>query len=602
VKAAIERSSNFVLGTNDSGAPDEIREQEVSRLINGRVSLQGGSIIRRGGTWSPNDAAVDAGFVSNLPVGAIEWELASGAKQIVVLNRFNRRLLYSDDGGVTWAIGGAMGSGSTVKDKRWSFAVVREGSQNTLCMAGGFTTSYQWDGSTLSAISGIPSGVRFLATHGNRLIAAGHAGPAVVASKVADVDDWSIASGGWTVQATTHDGDEEITGLFKLGSVIMVFKRESVGYIEGFGYTTLQVETGAQGISRSVGCIAHRSIAPLGDSGVMWLSERGFESYYIGGQVTLESRNMQSFVDSILMAEIVETGFSVPSAIWLPQEREYWCAVPVGSLYVGELQDASFGRTSNTYIFCFRPPTKDSPKAMWAFTFGENPGSVFSGNDGTPFSLTRDADGILCLVEDTTGQQVTVGRGGALRLIERNEYGLDVHLANDGTLGIGLGGFTNTGEFDGGLLPCSLVTVDFAGNLSRPAMFTTQGWFYYLDDHDVPDDGRRADGVLDVRDIRMVTRLRPLMFGARFNRKRVTRVTVQSAQITAATVAIRVFGDGAAGVEKAITLPASTRGRAMQGDCRPSARGRVIDIELTTSDPIDLHAIEALATVYRERM
>jgi len=595
MRLASEQTTSFALGANDSAAQDGYRPEESQRIVNFRPTLQGRSIKVRGGTWSPMGIAIPT--TTYAPVGAKRWVLTDGTQQIVMLDT-NNDLWYSNDEGLTWTDGGNIG-GAT-KAKRWSFAVIREGAANVLCLAGGHTSSYQWTGSSLSAISNIPSGVSLLAVHGNRLIASGHSGIDVAASKVGDIDVWAEPDG-WTVKAATHDGDTEITGLFTLGSVIMVFKRESVGYIEGFGFNTLQVETGARGLSRSVGCIAHRSIAPLGDSGVMWLSERGFESYYLGGQVTLASERMQAFVDSILMDEITSNGYGIPSAIWLPREREYWCAVPVGAFYIGELGNAN-GYLGNTYIFCYRPPTQTTPDAMWCFKFADNPSSTTTNSDQTPYSLSVDSDGFLGLNTDTTGQEVTVGNGGALQLVARNEYGLNVHIENNGALSLGVAGFTKTGEFNGDLLPSSLIVLDRGGELSRPAMFSLMNWFYYLDDASVGDDGRRADTVIsDVRDIEAVSRLRPLLFGAQFNRKKAKRVRVQSSQIKASTVNVRVYADGVAGATQALTIAGSSRGRALESTARVGGRGRVLEVELTTADQVDIVACDVLAQVLSDR-
>ena len=55
-------------------------------------------------------------------------------------------------------------------------------------------------------------------------------------SKVADPSVLATADGGLSIQCQAHDDDPEITGIWTHGVVLLVFKRRSMGYIEGFGF------------------------------------------------------------------------------------------------------------------------------------------------------------------------------------------------------------------------------------------------------------------------------------------------------------------------------------------------------------------------------
>lgn len=411
MQLAREVAASFAGGASDSLAPDEYAADQAQVMLNfapsklGHVAryVRGLRQLSIAHHFDPADETVC--------FGAIEFYTAAGVRQIIAswggLN-VGSALFLSTDGGVTFA---PITGGAALEDDYWSFAIYREGSNNILAMANGGASAYQWNGSALSAISNIPSGTKYLAVMGDRLIAAGGDGVTVAASKVGDIDNgYGATDGGYTVKATTHDGDTEITGLFTLGSTLLVFKRKSVGYVEGFGYQTLQVEAGARGLSRSVGCVAHRSIAPCGDQGVMWLSERGFEFYSPGGVVQLASVQQQRFIDRINYAA-VRAFPGLPASVWDAGRHEYVCAVPV-SVGIG---DSVIGQYRNTWSYVFRPPTGDRRAAAY----------MLYPTDEDSSTVVVDDDGMLAISEgDRTGFMGFVNERGMLELGHLPDPGL----------------------------------------------------------------------------------------------------------------------------------------------------------------------------------
>jgi hypothetical protein len=613
-----ERATSFSLGVNDSTAPDEYQPQELAKLVNFRPSLQGNALERRGVTWSPND---DQCFGTNFsPLGGTEWELTSGQRQLVAISDqagSGEGLFYSNDEGRTWTAAAGAINYAGDKNRRVSFATIESGGTNYLCFALGTTLSYKWDGTTLTALSNIPSGVKYLESFNNRLIAAGHSGTRVVASKVGDPDTWA-APDGWNIDASTSDGDNFITGLFQLGPVLMVFKRESVGYIEGFGFQTLQVQTGARGISRSVGCIGSHSIAPLGDYGVMWLSERGFETYTLNsGVIQLASRPMQGFVDAIMKSRIVETGFAVPQGVWLPQKREYWCAVPVGLYSDGTEIVGQPQSLVNNYIYCYRPGSATEPPAQWAVTFADD--NWLFQDTGSSVGITSDTGtypGALYIeVGSRAESQLLVGDDGALRVTQNEEFGLDVtrvSAGNDGNLGFGPSN-NGTYQYSAGnpradMLPQVMFTCDHDGQLSQPCFISYWGWFYYADDTQTTSvEGTSREqplGAFGARDIESICHTRPLLFGDQFTRKQVLRARLQSSQNTNAVFLVRVRSDGSASVAQSLTQTATQRGRPAESKLRTKGKGRIIDVEIESgsqdNDSCALIALEVDARILRK--
>lgn len=432
-----EAQTSFARGVNDSSAPDEYYPDQAQVMINGRPSFQGNAAERMAGQYLLASRQNWTSLAASTCYGAIEFYTAAGVQQIVAA--FDDAMYFSTDGGATFTqITGA----TSLREDYWSFVIYREGSSNVLCSANGGTNSYQYDGTTWATISNIPSGTNLLAVLGDRLVAAGGSGVTVEASAVGNIDDgYGGGTGGWTVKATTHDGDTALTGLFTLGSMLLVFKRKSVGFIEGFGYQTLQVETGARGLSRSVGCVARRSIAPCGDQAVMWLSERGFEYYPLGGLIQLASAHQQRFVGRI-SKEAIRQYPGLPSAMWVPGKQEYWCAVPVANGVTTALSS-----TRNTWTYIFRPPAGDRPPAAY----------MRYPTDSGDSTLTIGTDRMLGFDQgDLTNYMAVVDERGMLDVAKLPDPGLWVHVDGSGMLDVG----ANANH------PSSLFTAD-AGN--RPA-------------------------------------------------------------------------------------------------------------------------------------
>jgi hypothetical protein len=292
-----ESHVSFGRGMNDTAAASEYRRDELAYLLNGRVSFDGNAVERRDGSQRSHSAALNSGAQG---YGGTEFVTAGGTQQLVVF--VGDKMYSSINDGVDWTE-----RATGLPTGRWSLVTMRVGSDNYLICANGGTNSYYWDGTTWAALSNIPDNVKYVAVFNDRLWYAGHSGHTVGASKVGDPQVHATPDG-LSIQAATHDGDTEITGLFTLGNALLIFKRGSFGYLEGFGHRSLMVEVGARGLSRSVGCVAHGTIAPVGDQGVMWLSERGFEFYRLGGEPELVSRPVQNFVDGFSWSNIVASG------------------------------------------------------------------------------------------------------------------------------------------------------------------------------------------------------------------------------------------------------------------------------------------------------
>jgi len=464
------------------------------------------------------------------------------------------KMYTSTNEGATWT---QRATGLT--ESFWSLVIMREGSNNVLCAANGGTNSYQWNGSTWAAISNIPNNVKYLAVHGNRLWASGHSGIDVVASKVGDIDTWSTPDG-LTVKAQTHDGDPKITGLFQLGSVLMVFKSESTGYIEGYGFNTLEVEAGSRGISRSVGCMAPRSIQAVGDQGVCWLSKRGLEHYEMGGVIKPVSRSIQKFIDGVNWSQIRSTPAST-TALWWPQKHEYWCSLPVSS-------------SQNDYMIGYRPPTEERPPALMVHRYAatENDTLFIDGDGYLDVSTTSDRD-----QGDTLfGYLITSLTGGQLMTIDSNG-----HLA-----------FASALHSDATLF---IAEISGAELTTTPMSCGYDGFVRQLEKGDADNQAPGGTGGEAIA-FKLITR--PFFFGQPMRDKRARIVRVASQQPNASTVTVKVKADGVDGTSHSIAYGVAPK--PVVEKVRVGTKGNAQSVELTSTDDVKIGAIELAAAVFDE--
>lgn len=546
-----ERATSFAMGMNDTAAPTDYRQQEVRLMENCRPSFAGTAVERRDGSRKLHATALNGGAFC---WGAIEYYTAGGTQQIIAF--FGDKVYKSEDRGATWTdITGAL----NITENWWSFAIMRVGNTEFLFAANGATNILQWDGTTLSVLTAsagsVPAGVKFLAVANDRLYVAGHNGNEVHASDVGDPTNWDTTQGSFTVRVQTHDGDTEIRALYQFGAALLVWKRRSTNYIEGFGVRTIEVESGPRGASRSVGCAGHRTVAAVGASGVMWLSERGFE-YFDGGRIQLVSRRQQQFVDTINWRAISDDPMR-PVALYYERKHEYWCVVPRTGAF-------------NTAVYVFRLPQSGAPAAAYIFRRAD-PGTasgdyfdtdangyVFIDTAGGGFSTSVDASGYQTIDADQSGDPVEIDSSGYVDIVKSDT----------------LGG--------------ALFVADTDDDLGVPHEGTANGFVMRLDDGDTDFAEPDATGG---NPITMRLEGRPFLYGDPVQRKRARHMRVTFVTPGTATVTMAVEADGTETFNRSVSLNA-TPGEPVAVRERVNGRGRTIVPIIETTEDIQVQALE----------
>ena len=554
MQAQVEQQVSFARGMQDSAAPTEFQQDEVELLLNGRVSFIGNSIDRRKGSAKTHASELNSGAQC---YGATEFFTAAGAQQLCAF--IGDKFYFSANEGLTWTNPSGATSLSTAY---WDTAQMRVGVANLLICTNGSTNIYKWDGTTWGTLSNEPANAKFCAVFNDRLYVAGHSGVTVAASSPGNPDLWASPDG-YTVEVTTHDGEQELTGLYQMATVLLAFKRESTSYLEGFGFATLEVEAGGRGLSRSTGCLAFRSIAQVGEQGVCWLSERGFEFYQLGGQIQLVSRPIQSFLDTIAWTNI-KNGQGIPSAMYWPQKNEYWCGLPAAS-------------SQNDYVFRWRPPTATTPACVMLDKHSTTTSAtVFIGSDGD-----------LQVASDTSRDQVRVVNGSLVTA----KTGLYTEV--DGTTGH---------------LELATVAHDHAAlfaadrddeeQISAPWGAGYDGFIRKLEilNSDNASTTTADDGVA----VQLRILSRPLLFGSQTRRKRLRTLRVASSQGAESTLSVTPVADGSDGTTKTLTMPVSAGDRPRAKKSRTSLKGYSLQLNITSSDDVSVGSMEAIAEPLRE--
>lgn len=545
-----EHSISHSRGTYQDVSVLNYPSNAVAELYNGRIQPDG-TISRREGTVRKHPSAIDSGT----GYGATWFTTAAGTSQIVVF--IDAACWVSSDGGATWTdVTGA----NILANGFYDFAFMRVGSTNWLFAANGDTSIWRWNGTALSALPAAPSGVKHIEVFNDRLYATGHSGVIVQASAIADPTLWATADGGITLQVQTHDGDTP-TGLYQIGPHLLVFDEQATSYIDGFGQQDIIIANGATGFSRSVGCVGFRTIAGVGDNAACWLSHRGVEHYSPGSGITLLSRPVQRFMDSLDHGEIADNpGLATAAYDELSQEYHLACST-VGS------------RNNRTLVVNLMHRGQ-----------GWLGASAIDRQLTTSFQfLTSDADGYETLA--TSGSELRSDASGYERLT--SEEGAE-------PLTEGANGYESLGVSDA--LPDTL----FVGpSATRTEAIHSLGRDGFVREHYGTNDDELSDGTGGA-DVSMSVVSRPMLFGKARQRKRVRVLHVASINDADATLSVGLRVDGRTLPTQDVTIESTLFNQPKRKRVMTSGIGDAPQIEITTSDRVRIALIGADAELLRE--
>jgi hypothetical protein len=534
-----EATTNFAGGVNDSAAATAFGDTEVSAIVNGRI-MPDGTVRTRGGSQRLHSSTL-----TGQGYGGTRFTTANGTVQWLAF--VGSRLLRSTDNGRTWTE-----TATSLREDYWSLTTISVGGDNYLYAANGGTNVYSWDGTTWGAEGSFPAGVKYLCTFNERIYYAGHDGNEVVGTAIGDPTDHT-APDAVILQIQTHDGDNAITGLYQFGSNLLVFKRNSTNIVDGYGNSDIIVAAGAKGISRSVGCVAFRTIVAADSMGVLWLSERGVE-LYSGGQIQLLSGRVRRFTESVSWASIIEAS-GVPVAVYVPRMHIYRCSIPTGYDRNNRIMDVHMASGG-------------------AVSFSQHASA-------TEYSLAVE-DGVLRL-KDGSGYQMARVSNGVLRVAEFGQSGVSPTLRGN-VLDV------SASDYDHAVL----FSADVGDNNDECISIGYDGFVRRMD-YGTTDDAEMDTDNGDAIDFRL--RTRPMLFGKPLHQKWVRQVETLVSADSASTITTYIVAGGAISTGISSTVGVSTNGQPDRVKVRTSSRGETPQVEIRSNDIVSIAAIGCSADI-----
>lgn len=564
-----EYTTDFGSGQVDAAAATRMPRDAVAVLLNGRINPDNSISRRDGGKRThPTTLAVAA---PETPYGGVMFRTAAGVDQILVF--LDDRCHMSDDRGISWTdVTPETGGSSDLREDYYDFAIMRIGANNYLFGANGDATLWRWNGTAWDATPNAPSGAKYVEVFNNRLAVAGHNGMYVAMSAVNDPTTWAIPSG--LLENVLAHGASEITGLFALGSRLMVFSEEACSTLDGYGEQTLVIAAGAAGLSRSVGCYAFRSLAAVGDDAACWLSGRGVEYYSPGTGILLLSTPVQQFIEGFDRALIRNTP-GIPSACYDAPNQNY------------QLLLSTVGTRADRILVGNLLQRTTYQRQGFRAAFGVDQWDTAGDSADAEFLFAADADGYetdsasgLRLRVNADGAEAFASSGvGGIPIVEDADGYEDEDL-NDifpGTLFIGPSGETGTAVY----------SIGYDGFVRRH------------DGLSADDETSDGSGGSDIT-LRIVSR--PFLFKDPRRRKRARVVHLAAIQDEGATFTAGLRVDGEQTTARTIEIAATALDQPKRGRALVSGKGDAPQVEITSTDRVRITLIGLSAELLRERL
>ena len=553
-KLLTETTTDFRRGQVDNTAASRFPKDALALILNRRLEPDS-SVYHRGGSERLHATALNSG---GRGWGACSFVTAAGAVQFIALA--GDTAYKSTDYGASWS---QIATG--LREDYWDFAEMRVGASNYLYMANGGSGYIQsWDGTTWSELTDGPSGAKQIEPFNGRLYATGHSGSIVQASQIADPTVWASPKG-LTLQILVASGGTP-TGLLQIGPHLLVFDENQTSYIDGFGEQTIIVASGATGLSRSVGLLAFRSLAPTGDNGCCWLSKRGVEYYTPGSDILLLSRGITEYIDQIDREELLSSP-GLPSGVYDQTKEEYRLAVSTSGTRNDIVLRFSLRQRSQTH---FGAPAVDVPISATGdvlFLDGGD-GYLTTGAGGAEFR--RTPEGYVALV--------TTGAGGDPTAEDSDGY---LETVVDNTM------------------PATIFVAPISGHPGRVHSIGYDG-FVRLHGEGILDDVL-SDGTGGAT-VTMKLVSKPFFFGSIMHEKKVRVMHVSSINSSAITVSAGVRAAGAITPLESISIAGGSLNQSVRAKKMISARGDNPQLEVQTSDAARITLLGLSGYVLKERV
>lgn len=304
----------FYKGASDSVVMPQLTPDGAALLLeNCTMEMDGSFRSRFGNTY--RGPALDGGAAFNC-VGRL---VLGSVERLVILN-VNGKAYYSTDAGGSWTLI-TTGLATT---RYWTKAIIQKAGTTFIVVANGAQTNIQsYDGTTWADVAAAPDNLQYIEEHNGRLWGCTGTNAYLYASKIDDFTTWATPDG-LTLPIQSH-GANPLTGLISFAGRMWVFKRDSMAWVSGYGNADVVVGAGSNAHSSTIGCIAGRTITRVGDAGISWLSQRGWEFMDRNGVITLISRPVDEDFRGVVSYS--DNWGLAPVSMYYPTRQEVWLAL-----------------------------------------------------------------------------------------------------------------------------------------------------------------------------------------------------------------------------------------------------------------------------------
>lgn len=394
-------------GLNDVSDEAAVAPNQLRKAINARLTDYG-AVTKRGGTRRTSASPLAAASVLN----GFGWRKDSGGQEIMAVA--GGQLFTSSYGSPPWAWTGQTGTLSTTTAP--TFAQFRDGANDVVYIGDGGQLN-KWDGLTLTTDISGTIGATMLAVHNERLWSCGCGiNPDSIFYSALNNGDTlgNGATGGGQIIVRTF-GDEAVVGLASVNASLLIFHRQGVSRLTGYGQDDITVDPA--GVTSDVGTIAAKSIVPIGNV-AFFVSERGL---YRCTEAEVQPVGTVQTPDPLLapIRQLSANQFDGIRAAFNRATRELWIMVPSYGVFV---YHTILGAWSGPWDTGYVSPTTTA-------LFG------VLNSEGLPVTLRGDADGYVSICDapatslDNVAADGTGGTRYTLTAQLHRMYGGDYALA-----------------------------------------------------------------------------------------------------------------------------------------------------------------------------
>jgi len=310
-------------GLNSISSDEVLLPNQLRRATNARLT-EFGAIQKRGGTQRTAAALSGTGGVRN----GFAWRQDSGSIEFLAVA--GSTLYTSAYGSLPWTWTAESGTLSSTETPY--FARFRDSGGNEVVYIGDGGLLNKWDGTTLTTDIAGTIGSKKIVVHNERLWSCGcGVNPQSIFYSALNNGDTlgNGGSGGGEIIVRTF-GDETVIGLASINTSLLIFHRQGISRLTGYGQSDIQVQP--EGVSSDVGTISAGSIVAV-ENVAYFVSERGL---YRCNESEVAPVSSQETPDPLLplIRQLSASDFGNIRAVLNRATREILISVPNYGLYV----------------------------------------------------------------------------------------------------------------------------------------------------------------------------------------------------------------------------------------------------------------------------